>query len=103
MGQFFNINNSPRFIEIWGEQEMTDEQLKMAGGERPVFRNLVNWNNILDIWIQEDGSVTLTLTDFSILSGDWIRFYLRMKEDFSHFVRRVNKGLAITMIRDRDE
>lgn len=32
-----------------------------------------------------------------LLSLYWI------KEDFAHFVRRVNKGLALTMIKDGDE
>ena len=104
-------NNSPRFIEVFAA----------CGEESPVqFRcpekfcsyYFLNWNDVMYLGRSAiDGWLYLQMREFAyddganrsmngyreLLTPYWV------KEDFAHFVRRVNNGLPITMIKDGDE
>ena len=112
MEQFYNINNSnPRFIEVYGTYESPAKEGWKE--DRDLYWKFINWNEVTSVDDILNGWTVLHLIEreFHIeyahdnegknptepISTLWV------KEDFSHFVRRVNKGLAITMIKDGDE
>ena len=113
MEQFYNINNSsPRFIEVYGTYENPLKEGWKA--ENELYPLFINWNEVISVFESVDGWTVLRLIERAPLieyaldnegedDPDGPISTLWVKEDFSHFVRRVNKGLAITMIKDGDE
>ena len=106
-----NINNSPRFIEVYGA--CGDESpARFHCPENFCGLHLVKWNDVmfigrsaLDGWLYMQLRVLAYDDEADRVKNGYrdLLTLLWVKEDFAHFVRRVNKGLAITMIKDGDE
>ena len=105
------ISNSPRFIEVFAAREEKCPA-KSPCPENFCDHEIINWNDVVCLGQSVfDGWLCLSLRELAyddeadrIKNGyEELLATLWVKEDFSHFVRRVNKGLAITMIKDGDE
>lgn len=103
------ISNSPRFIEVDGSLDRPP--LNVLEPEIPFERLFIRWDDVLEMEVLSDKCFCFTMRQvvYSYEKDRCLNEYeacchdMWVCEDFAHFVRRVNKGLPITMIKDGDE